>query len=78
MPSTTLAPHQPNEIPGEVLDAAEEERIASHAEHPGWACLPGRAIQVAKGAKSFRTPEPRFAAAGLLLSNHLWQFPILE
>ena len=62
-PPTTLAPHQPNEIPGDALDAAEEERIASHAEHPGWACLPGRAIQVAKGAKSFRTPEPRFAAA---------------
>ena len=64
-PSTTLAPHQPNEIPGETLDtdAVGEGRIASHAEHPGWACLPGRAIQVATGAKSFRTPEPLVAAA---------------
>ena len=58
-----------HELPGEALSAADPVfgHLLRLCDVRGWHSQDGLGINVAHGAKSFRTPEPRFSAAELPL-----------
>ena len=58
-------PSQVTELPGEALDGNDPLLgfLLKFAEHRGWHSQGNMGVNVAHGARSFRTPEPRFSSA---------------
>jgi len=63
--STAAKPSQVTELPGEALDGNDPLLgfLLKFAEHRGWHSQGNMGVNVAHGARSFRTPEPRFSSA---------------
>ena len=64
-------------LPGEPLEA-KHGGLLEHARHlgeaPGWHMVDTVGVHVAHGAKSFRSPQPRFSLASFPLRTTLGEF----